>query len=249
MSNYEDYQSEEKAIMAIPNEEVKNLNMPVGIYLQEAEDLFHTGLKDKAKLIGAGLTEELILSIPVRAGACRYAQSKWNEEMNTREDAQQDWKERYPQAYELRNGLLHTYRYAFGDEPEALTVVNRIAEGYGHADMIQDLSDLALLGQKYAPLLKLINHDGKEVENAATTSDEMADLLARANGETMDSKETKKIRDRAYTHLKIAVDKVRSCGKYLFWKDEEHLRKYTSAYYRKQSSRKPKEAHQEAQQG
>lgn len=108
MPNNVDFQNEKEAILAIPEESVKTLNMPIGIFLQEAEDLYHWGLKDKEKLMGAGLPEAILDAIPVRAGACRHAQSEWNDEMSTREEAQNKWQVRFPSAYDLRDHLLHS---------------------------------------------------------------------------------------------------------------------------------------------
>ncbi|MFA8433461.1 MAG: hypothetical protein ACEPOZ_02995 [Marinifilaceae bacterium] len=247
MPNNVDFQNEKEAILAIPEESVKTLNMPIGIFLQEAEDLYHWGLKDKEKLMGAGLPEAILDAIPVRAGACRHAQSEWNDEMSTREEAQNKWQVRFPSAYDLRDHLLHSYRYAFRNEPGILAVVDRIAEGYGHADMIQDLNDLAVLGKKHPDLLGAINFDMEKVDLAGTTSDDMADLLARSNGETLEGNEAKDIRDRAYTHLKEAVDQVRDCGKYVFWKDEKRLKGYRSSYFRKRHARSSKEVAQEVE--
>ena len=46
---------------------------------------------------------------------------------------------------------------------------------------------------------------------------------------------TEKImRYRAFTYMSIAVEKIRKCGKSVFWKDPEHAAYYASAYMRKQ---------------
>jgi len=41
------------------------------------------------------------------------------------------------------------------------------------------------------------------------------------------------MRDKAYTHLKQAVDQVRECGQYVFWRNEARLKGYGSRYFRK----------------
>ena len=41
------------------------------------------------------------------------------------------------------------------------------------------------------------------------------------------------MRDKAYTHLKQAVDEVRECGHYVFWRNEARLKGYSSRYFRK----------------
>ena len=47
--------------------------MPVDVYLQEAENLYHWCQDDEAQLTGAGLAWNLVQEIPVRAGALREA--------------------------------------------------------------------------------------------------------------------------------------------------------------------------------
>ena len=37
------------------------------------------------------------------------------------------------------------------------------------------------------------------------------------------------MRDKAYTHLKQAVDQVRECGQYVFWRNEARLKGYGRA--------------------
>ena len=230
MSNIEDYNNKLATISAI--KEIKSPNMPVDIYLQEAEDLHHWSLDDKAKLMGAGLDAALIGDLPVRAGACREAQSLWTKERNTREEAEQEWKDKSPGAYELRDELLHSFRYGFRKRDDLLSRVKEIAEGDGHADMIHDHNDLAVLGRENKPLLKKIKLDMAKLDLAAATANEMADVLSRANGERSADSQVRVVRDQAYTYLKEAVDEIRSCGKYVFWKNKNRLKGYRSEYIR-----------------
>ena len=60
----------------------------------------------------------------------------------------------------------------------------------------------------------------------------MADLLSQVNGERDSDNQFKVMRDKAYTHLKEAVDEIRSCGKYVFWWDENRLKGYGSRYFK-----------------
>jgi hypothetical protein len=63
----------------------------------------------------------------------------------------------------------------------------------------------------------------------------MADLLATANGDKAEQNASKVTRDRAYTHLKALVDEIRGAGKYLFWKNPQRLKGYSSQYWKKQN--------------
>jgi hypothetical protein len=229
----QDYELLLPEIEQIERDDVMYPNLPVDVFLQEAENLFHWVSDDKDEIVATGLNWELVEQLPVRAGACREAQSLWNNEYQARQDAEKLWKEQSPLAYDLRDRLVHSFLYAFRDEPDLRARVAEISEGGGHADMIQDLNDLATLGKNNQDALQAINFDMSELDKAAEMSDNMADLLAQANGDKFKENEKKIIRDKAYTHLKELVDEVRECGKYVFWRNPDRLRGYASAYHRR----------------
>jgi len=207
MGNIDDYNAKLDVIQSIPDEEVQTPTIPVDVYLQESENLHHRSIADAVKLATAGITQEMLDDIPVRAGALRESESLWFRDRYTQQQAQKEWLVRSPDAYDMRNQLLHTFRFAFRKDPVLLSRVSDIADGSGHADMIQDLNDLA-------------------------------DLLATANGDKVEKNASKTIRDKAYTHLKELVDEVRAAGKYLFWRNPNRLKGYTSEFWKRKNSRK-----------
>lgn len=238
MSNQNDYAATLDAAKNLVNENVQVPQIPVGIYLQEAEDLFHWSKEDKEKLILAGLKEELITELPVFTGACRESQSIWMKDLQTRKEAEEEWSKESPKTFDFRNQLIHSFRYAFRDNTDLKGRVDDIADGYGNADMVQDLNDLAILGKANVELLKAISFDTELLDEAAIKSDEMADLLGRTNGDRLSENETKIIRDRIYTLLKQVVDEIRDCGKYVFWRNDDRLKGYSSAYYKRLYAKK-----------
>ncbi|MGQ8335321.1 hypothetical protein ACUNWD_02150 [Sunxiuqinia sp. A32] len=207
------------------------LSIPVDVALQEAENLHHWSLDDAEQLQVVGITEEMIAELPVRAGACREAQSIWNKDYRSQQEAQKEWAIQSPQAYDLRNDLLQSLRFAYRRNEALLSRVSAITDGSGHADMIQDLNDIAVL-ENPAPLTA-IGFDLTQLDLAATRADELADLLAEANGDKADYNESKLIRDKAYTYLKELVDEIREAGKYVFRKNKNRLKGYSSQYRRK----------------
>lgn len=233
MSNENEILSCERAFMAIPFAKVKSPNIPVDKYLQEAANLYHWCQPDKPQLLGAGLSEKFIDTLPVRADACRKAESLWIKARNTTGTTARQWAQRSVKGYRLRNQLLHTFRYAFRKNKQLLANVADIASGTGDPDLIQDLNDLAVLGRHNSPLLEQINLDNRLLTQAAILSDEMAGLLAAAKSEKIRKTEIRIIRNRAYTYLKEAVDEVKNCGKFVFWENPGRLRGYASAYRRK----------------
>ena len=228
------------SLMAIPTEEVKIPNIPVSVYIQEAEDQKVWADDDKQVLISHGLKWSFAENLPVLAGALREAQSLWARVFKSQEEAEKTWIEKAPKAFEMRDALVSAFRYAFRKNNDLLTNVAAIADGYSREDMIQDLNDLAVLGRENNPLLKSIKFDLTLLDTAATTADEMAGLLAGAKSESdADSKELD-LRNRAYTKLKEAVDEVRECGKYAFAGNDNRLKGYRSEFLHKQNQQKRK---------
>jgi hypothetical protein len=241
MANMEDYNAKIETITEIPDEETLEPAMPVDTYLQEGENLAKWSQMDAEKLATIGITPAMLNDLPVRAGALREAQSIWFKDRNSQLDAQRAWAEAAPQAFALRDELVHDFRYAYRNDPVVLARVSEIAEGNTNADMIQDLNDLSLLGKNNPAPLEAINFAPEKLDEAANASDELAEILALANGDKSLQSESKSIRDKAYTHMKELVDQIRDAGKYLFWKNEKRYKGYVSQYWAAQSHEKATE--------
>ena len=230
MANIDDYNAEIETIRAIPDDKTLEPAMPVDTYLQESENLAKWSLMDAEALATISITLAMLNKLPVRAGALREAQSIWVKDHNSQQDAQREWAEAAPEAFAMRDQLLHDFRYAYRNDAAILARVAEIAEGDSNADMIQDLNDLSLLGKSNTAPLESINFSLEKLEAAANASDELANILALANGDKSLQNESKVIRDKAYTHLKELVDEIRNAGKYLFWKNEKRLKGYRSEF-------------------
>jgi len=237
----QDYDAKISGIKAIPKNDVKNPNMPVGEAIQEAEDLAAWSVSDKETLIKAGLDWVLAEDLPLRAGACRYAQSLWKRDAQSVDEAEKEWVSRSPEAYDLRDVLLHDFTFAFRQHPDLIAKVQTIREGSSRADMLQDLSDLSVLGKANPDLLQKIGFDMKKLNQAAVMSDDLAAVLALANGDDGNEDDAKEMRDRAYTYMKQAVDEIRNTGQYVFWRDEDRMKGYISAYQKRLNRRRKKD--------
>ena len=128
-------------------------------------------------------------------------------------------------AEELKATMLHQFTFTYRNELDILKKVRRIREGSGHVDMIQDLLEQSLLGDKYPAPLAAINYDVAQNVKAKELSQEMAVLLANNNGSKDDGSKAKLLRDKAYTMLYNHMSTVREFGRFVFWKDETRLQK------------------------
>ena len=75
------------------------------------------------------------------------------------------------------------------------------------------------------------------LDRAADTSKRIASLLAETNIERNKGSDSKKIRDRVYTHLKEAVDEIYEHGQFAFRQDDERRRGYRSNYMHERRKR------------
>lgn len=209
-------------------------NIPIDVFIQEAENLYHWCFDDRDTLTRVGLDWNLALGLPVRAGACAEAQALWMKEFNSRPGAEHAWKEQAPAAFDLHDHLIHGFRYAFRQHPVLLGRVGEIALGLTNAEKIQNLNDLAVLGKANLPLVTAVGITPEELDMAADTSDRMGSLLGAVNAERKGMSEAMQIRDKAYTYLKQAVDEIRNCGKFAFWRTPDRLKGYNSEYWKAQ---------------
>jgi len=226
MDYQNNFETWKEKIEKLPRAEVKLPNQPIDEQTASAETLAKEANKDKEVLMAAGLDGSLIDEIPSLSGALRYCQAQWMSEYRARQEAQKEWLEQSPQAYDLRDELLHHFSFAYRNHQDVKKKVTRIREGGGHADMIQDLVELAILGEKNQEPLTKIGFDIATLQNAKTTSHSMSELLADSNGSKDDSSETKLMRDKAYTLLTEKMTTIREYGRYTFWKNDDRKKKY-----------------------
>lgn len=230
----ENYDSKLALLEALPLDDVQPPRTPVDIILQAAENLWVWAQEDQQALISKGIDWALYgEDLSIRAGACRYAQAIWMKERYSQEEAAKLWKEESPKAYALRDDLLADLRFAYRKRTDLLARVRAITDGDGDADMIQDLTDISVLAKANTQELMVINYDLDTLDLAEQKSGELAETLAKANGSRLDNSKAKETRDRAYTHLKEAMDEVMNTGKYAFRKDPERYKGYLNRLKRR----------------
>jgi hypothetical protein len=240
MSHKEDFEKKADAIKAVGDNEIQTPNMPMEVYHKEAEYLEKWCQRDKDKLTAAGLDWSLVEDLPYRIGASRETQANWAYKRFQRKEAQEKWAADSPGAYDLRDSVIHSMLYAYRKQANLLERVRTVAEGDGDADMLQDLNVLHIIARENTGPLEAVGFDMSLVDKLAETGEQMASIRASASVDSDEVQELKVLRDKAYTHLKQAVDEIRECGQYVFWRDEARRDGYASDYHRRQGSKSAK---------
>ncbi|RXQ88448.1 hypothetical protein EO244_15060 [Ancylomarina salipaludis] len=250
MSDQQDLLDLLQEIKAVPKQQIKQCDMPIGIYLQESENLHTRATADLAFLNTAGMTAELLDKLLPRIGALRTAQSNWEELNTVRQDAKENWKIEWPVFMAFREDLIDNMDFAFRNKEALIRKMNAIKEGDSQADAIQDMANLSVLGKANLELLEAINFDATLLDKAAADADRMSGLLAAVNGHMYVDDESKVIRDQAYTLLKQVVDEIRNYGRFVFRKNPDHVKSYSSKYNRDKFNaykrKQAQEAHEDA---
>ena len=226
MNYQDDFELWEEAIVNVPLNEIKTPTEPVKDFVARVETLAKDANEDREVLAGAGMDVQLIDDLTPLGGALRYCQANWMSVYKAQEEATLLWREQAPLAFEFRDELLHDFSFAYRDHSDILKKVMRIREGGSKADMVQDLIEEAVLGEKYPEPLNLINFDLTKLDKARNLSRSMAELLATANGEADEGNETKVLRDKAFTLLFEKDSTIREYGRYVFWKNDDKRSRY-----------------------
>jgi len=201
MSYSDDFEQWKETIENVPTKDVKLPNLPVDDFVASTETLAVDANEDRDALAASGLDVMLIDELKPLSGALRYCQANWMSIFRAREEAQNLWKEQSPGAFEFRDELLHNFSFAYRNIGDVKKKVMRIREGGSNADMVQDLLELAVLGEKYPEPLTAINFDLEKLPQSRALSHSMSELLAASNGAAGEGNDVKVLRDKAYTLL------------------------------------------------
>ncbi len=230
MSNLSDYNKHKELVRKLPIEQIKKINIPLDVYIQEVENLAVWAMDDIKPLKTLNYTRERIIHIQEIAGVCRHAQSLWKKEIISKSESRKTWKIESSKGYELRDELLRKLRFAFRTKTDLLKFVDTISIGTSNSDMIQDLSNLAAFGNDHIDIITPIVKQ-QQLNIAEELSDTLASVLAKANADKKNRSITKTIRDKAFTVLKTETDELRENGKFLFSRNKERLSGYLSTFW------------------
>ena len=236
MSDQQDLLDLLDEIKAVADKNVKKCDMPLEIYLYEAERLHTRATTDLPQLATINMPSDLVDKLLTRTKALRRAQLNWAELVNEKKKARDTWKAEAPAILQLRKDLIENMQFAYRNNPLLLEKLAKIKKGNSHADTTMDLARLAVLGKDNPEPLKAINFDLSLCDKAAEEAERMGNLRANIGGRMYVPDDMLIIRNKAFTLLKEVVDEIRSYGKFVFRGNSELLKGYKSQYRRENNA-------------
>ena len=224
-------------LQALTFDQLKTCRMPVGIYLHEADRLYTRMQLDVSQLTQAGMSELLASELWHHKELLRKAELVWQEHANQRQAAMQAWKTAACEMHAYYTDLLHQMTFAYRGDDALLRRLSTLKRKQSHAQVIQGLSNLYVLGNAHLEPLRTIGFDVNRLDQAAAMADRLAGVYATANTYRQCKNIEKVTRDKAFTLLKEVVDEVRHYGRFVFRSQPEKARAYASQYRREQKLR------------
>lgn len=213
----------------LPAEEVRPPTIPVDNLVAEALALSVTATSVRDDLVAKGLPPEQIDNLPTYAHGLAEAQAELNAIRGLKRSEAEINLE--AQGVELRAEMIADGRFALRKNRDAQAALDRVQEGTGLDDLVQDLKDLAAFHGRFASDLETIGAEPKvKAERARKVAGELEGYVARrrgADGEEVGALDT---RDRAASLLIETMAEVRAAGAYAFRKNPRVLVKFRSAY-------------------
>lgn len=216
-------------------------SLPIAVLHQEADNLL-TWLAQGSidKLIAVGVKPSMLDDARTALAASREAQAGWMVVWGGRKSAAR--KDAEAAGAELRGHLMAACRWSLRDSADAQATLDRIAEGSGLPDLVQDLHDLAaLIDANTAAFASDSTFDPAEQATAARASAaEIAGGMAAALAQG-DKGVARDLRDRAAAHLNELMGTVRAAGTYVY-RGSDELHRFRSAHRRRYRRRAEKVA-------
>ena len=214
------------ALLGVPAEAAKEAPpMPVAVALLEGARLWAVASKTRAKFVALEeFPVETFDAIPHLLAALETTEKAWQRLRQTMKLKSLLAVRREAEA--LRRIVMVAGRYLLRKSAAAQLELDRIQEGEGLSDLIQDLNDLAdVIGSN----MDVMTRDEKITEATPGQLREMAQTLK--DGEDSEAAlKAQEHRNTVFAALDAALHEVRAAAGYLYADDPKRLQPYRSQY-------------------
>lgn len=220
-----------RVLLAMPKEAAKKTpSMPVRVAQLEGERLWAVAKPSRAKFVALeDFPADDFDSIPYLLDALAEAETDWQRKrvqarakglVVARKDAEK-----------ARHVVMNAGRYRLRKNAAAQTELDRIDEGEGLPDLIQDLKDAATFTETHAAVLE---RDPKITKDTPQMLRALATTLSEGEGDSEVAITAMEHRNKVFAALEAALGEVRAAAGYLYWDDAKRLQPYLSQYEAKQ---------------
>lgn len=213
---------------------VRTPDIPVDVDFQEIRDLLtyideHPDVA--ATLDEVGLASGILPALRLALPAAIQAQAEWSILRNPRKPEDQAAIEE--NGRKLRTAAIAACRFTLRTHRQVQGALDRIMEGVGTADLVQDLEELALLVEANRDALAPNRRFDAPSQPAKLRTAAQDIRLGLAEYRTsQDQKTVVDLRNRAWTWLETHVTELRDAGRYAF-QGTPTIREFRSAWERR----------------
>ncbi len=183
--------------------------------------------KDRAELEREKIPWDTVEQIPVLCGALRELSSKYFDVQFDKPELTALWNQKREEAQSILKYILDYMSFAYRNDPVQLAKVVKIKEGDSAADLIQDLSDISVIGKSKPEPLRMTDFRFQALDEASELASTLGTLAAQAKVAREETPEQKVMRDKVHYLLGNVLKEVSEFGQFTFRGDKAKASKYS----------------------
>ncbi len=229
-------QTIEECAEALPEKTVLTPNLPIGVFLQEAYNIYRFMQDDRERFTAGNFDWNIVEELLKLIGFLRDAEAAlWT--MKYGAPIEKQYRDQHEAAVNAYDRLLKDLTFACRKDSDVMRHIKRniIIKDNDPASFHQGLANLARFAEGYSESLRRVGSDLRLINDVNRYSGSLPKLFVRFNYRNVAIEEQLNLRNRVYTLLKNTIGEIRDVARYVLADDPRRLRGYASEYFRKSS--------------
>ena len=224
---------------ALPEKEVLVPHIPIGVFLQEAYNIYRMAKQDSERLIAAGIDWRIVEAVPDRISFLREVEMEvWmGRYSDTTEE--RNYAEMRKRADRVVRTLIRDCMFIFSDNEEMMTGFEKLKRFREKPD--NGAREIALYqtinNEECRARLASVGSDPALIEELELVKDKLRIMYSEA---TMSRINNRPPRNRAYTLLAVSIGEIRRYARFALDGETKRLKGYASEYFRKSGKKRVK---------
>jgi hypothetical protein len=217
--SHNDLSSITPTLATLAPDQVANPAMPVPVFCSQGELLRVAALRDRERLVAAGLAPTALDQLGLQLSALATAEAEW--QMYRLQGRPQAQIELEDSAFELRNEAIAAVQWGLRGVPDAVACLTHIREGQGLIDTLADLEELAVLLRAHADKVEIPGFNASA--EAAKCEQKAAEVRTGAAQWKLDQSQAELLdrRNRVFSLAAQTAATIRSAAQYAFREQDE----------------------------